>query len=258
MSNSPENLQKIRESLKSLGLTKYEALVYIALLKTEGATATEIHEISGVPRASVYPVLDRLVQKNLVSVSHTTPKHFNATPPDEGIKNLLKVVEDDAEKARNALNMLYSQRKIPEKGRQEMIWSIYGEENIRSRLSELISHASEQVQIITSWSFLKNNLLEALYMTGKGVSAEIITNCWEEEMPPDVSVHIHQGLTISPIGKERDVGGIFIIDGIKVMLVMVPPHSDPTALYSESPGFVEFMTRYWSFVHGMLPSGSES
>jgi len=50
----------IAESLKSLGLTRYEALVYIALLKNIDATATKIHEISGVPRATVYPVLDRL------------------------------------------------------------------------------------------------------------------------------------------------------------------------------------------------------
>lgn len=71
------------ESLKSLGLTKYEALVYIGLLRMVGATATEVHEISGVPRASVYPVLDRLVQKELVSVSHTTPKRFDAVPPDQ-------------------------------------------------------------------------------------------------------------------------------------------------------------------------------
>ena len=46
----------LAESLKSLGLTKYEALVYIALLQASGATATKIHELSGVPRASVYPV----------------------------------------------------------------------------------------------------------------------------------------------------------------------------------------------------------
>jgi len=43
------------EMLKSLGLTKYEALVYIGLLKEPGATATRIHEVAGVPRASVYP-----------------------------------------------------------------------------------------------------------------------------------------------------------------------------------------------------------
>lgn len=49
--------------LKSLGLTKYEALVYIALFRVTGATPTETHEISGVPRASVYPVLDQLEEK---------------------------------------------------------------------------------------------------------------------------------------------------------------------------------------------------
>ena len=63
MAESPEESLNIAESLKSLGLTKYEALVYIALLKVAGATATEIHEISGVPRASVYRVLDRLTRK---------------------------------------------------------------------------------------------------------------------------------------------------------------------------------------------------
>ncbi|MDD1716507.1 MAG: helix-turn-helix domain-containing protein, partial [Methanolinea sp.] len=77
----PSSLLTLTEQLKSLGLTKYEALVYIALLQASGATATEIHEHSGVPRASVYPVLDRLVAKNLASISHTTPKRFNAVDP---------------------------------------------------------------------------------------------------------------------------------------------------------------------------------
>jgi len=37
----------LTEMLKSLGLTKYEALVYIGLLKEPGATATRIHEVAG-------------------------------------------------------------------------------------------------------------------------------------------------------------------------------------------------------------------
>ena len=56
-----DNPVRVIECLKSLGLTKYEALVYIALLKMASATASEIHEISDVPRASVYPVIDQLL-----------------------------------------------------------------------------------------------------------------------------------------------------------------------------------------------------
>ena len=44
-----DNPVRVIDCLKSLGLTKYEALVYIALLKLVSATASEIHEISEVP-----------------------------------------------------------------------------------------------------------------------------------------------------------------------------------------------------------------
>lgn len=87
----PPSTTMIQEHLKSLGLTKYESLVYIALLQVDGATATEIHEISGgVPRASVYPVLDKLSKKQLVNVTTTSPKRFAATPPDEPSTALLR------------------------------------------------------------------------------------------------------------------------------------------------------------------------
>ena len=133
------------ESLKSLGLTRYEALVYIGLLRVTGATATEIHETSGVPRASVYPVLDRLVQKELVSVSHTTPKRFDAVPPGQGIENLMRRIEDDAESARSALERLYREKRPEARGSQEPIWTIYGEENIRARLSDMFLGAERRV-----------------------------------------------------------------------------------------------------------------
>ena len=78
-----ENPVQVIECLKSLGLTKYEALVYIALLKLVSATASEIHEISGVPRASVYTVIDQLLDKGLVSVSQSAPKRFAAFSPED-------------------------------------------------------------------------------------------------------------------------------------------------------------------------------
>ena len=82
-----DNPDRLVECLKSLGITKYEALVYIALLRVPSARATEIHETSGVPRASVYPVLDQLLEKNLVSVSQSTPKRFAAVSVEEAMSS---------------------------------------------------------------------------------------------------------------------------------------------------------------------------
>ena len=96
MKTLPEDPVRLVECLKSLGMTKYEALVYIALLRVPSATASEIHESSSVPRASVYPVLDQLLDKDLVSVSQSAPKRFAAIPPDDAITRLVSRIEHDA------------------------------------------------------------------------------------------------------------------------------------------------------------------
>ena len=108
-----ENSVRVIECLKSLGLTKYEALVYIALLKLESATASEIHEISGVPRASVYTVVDQLLEKGLVSVSQSAPKRFASFSPEDAISKLMEHIERDAQFARDSLSKIYRERTGP-------------------------------------------------------------------------------------------------------------------------------------------------
>jgi DNA-binding MarR family transcriptional regulator len=251
MTDVPETSHAITESLKSLGLTKYEALVYIALLSVEGATATEIHEISGVPRASVYPVLDRLIQKNLVSVSHATPKRFNAAPPEEGINILLTHINRDAARAQEALEEIYRSREGSDRGCQELIWSIYGEENIRNRLMEMISRATSELKVISNWHFLKGELLDQIRQSGHTAAVEIIADRWEGEPLPYATI-----LGGLPGGHEKfgsqDMAGIFIVDRSRVLVMMGSVEATPTALYSESQGFIQFFMRYWTFVRSMI------
>ncbi|HDR72299.1 MAG TPA: TrmB family transcriptional regulator [Methanoculleus sp.] len=173
------NSADLTESLKSVGLTKYESLVYIALLRVEGATATEIHEISGVPRASVYPVLDRLIQKNLVIVSHSTPRRFRAISPEEGIDNLLRQIQADADAARQVLQEIYRQRVTADGGMEELIWSIYGEEKIIQRLEELIAHAAGSIRIVSSGQLLQKIVQSVLRNAERGIDIEIIS-----DLPP--------------------------------------------------------------------------
>jgi predicted transcriptional regulator len=235
------------ETLKSLGFTKYEALVYVALLGMEAGTATEIHEFSRVPRASVYPVLDRLVEKNLVTVSHATPRRYSAIPPEEGIENLLSRIEEDARRAQDILSEIYRQRVTVERGDQELIWSIHGEEKIASRLSDLIRGAKEKVQVITTWPFLERTLLPELGGLPPSVGVEVITSRWEGPVPPGVRVHIRPPPPGGRAGHPgMETAGIFIIDRVKGMVVMGVGDETPAALFSESPGFLRFFSQIWS------------
>jgi len=239
----------LAESLKSLGLTKYEALVYIALLQAAGATATEIHELSGVPRASVYPVLERLSQKQLVSVSNTSPKRFNPERPDDAIECLLHSVENDAARAKKVLNRIYSQSSKIEKGDQELIWSIHGGDHIRLRLLEILQAAEESVLIIFYWDHLKGELVERLLTLKKEVKVEIITDGWSGPVPGQINVLVKA--TPKEIQKEPvtnwQAGCVFIVDKKKAMVVMGSKDEGFTGLYSESMGFVRFFTMYWNF-----------
>lgn len=246
MSESPENILIIAESLKSLGLTKYEALVYIALLKVSGATATEIHEISGVPRASVYPVLHRLLQKNLVAVSHTTPKRFASVPPDEGIENLLKSIESDAEGAKKVLNTIFHDRHRQQKGEQELIWSIYGTENIRTRILDLIGNAQSSIRIIFYWGLVKEEIKDLLVEVSSRVPVEIVTDHWEGDTPVNIRLYMHVPPDGHKIGKKCSAGGVFLIDNQKVLVLMGSDEEGTTALYSESKGFLRFFNMYWN------------
>jgi hypothetical protein len=252
MTESP-NSADLTESLKSVGLTKYEALVYIALLRVEGATATEIHEISGVPRASVYPVLDRLIQKNLVIVSQSTPKRFRATPPAEGIDNLLRQIHADADAAREVLEEIYRQRATAEAGVEELIWSIYGEDKIIQRLEELIAHATVSIRIISSWQVLKKIIHSVLKAAEKGVDVEIISDHTSPPGECPASVRwIALPVSLKPAQPHiENLAGIFIVDGEKALLLMGSADVAPTALYSESAGFINFFTQYWSFIRGL-------
>ncbi|KQC04474.1 MAG: hypothetical protein APR53_10535 [Methanoculleus sp. SDB] len=250
MVESPETLAGTIESLKSLGLTKYEALVYIALLQAEGASASEIHEISTVPRASVYPVLDRLVQKNLVTVSHTTPRRFNAAPPGEGIDRMLRYIEGDAERARTALMEIYQNRICPERGSQELIWTINGEETIESRLADLIAGTERSLDIVSSSTFLGRILPVILSRIPGDAAIRIITDRWEGETPGSVELFLlPPGFpTHTPHRNFPETAGVFIIDQKSALVMMGGEDATPTALYSESPGFVHFFTRYWEFI----------
>ena len=232
--------------LKSLGFTKYEALVYVALLGMESATATEIHEFSGVPRASVYPVLDRLVEKNLVTISHTTPKLFSAVPPEDGLDNLLSRIEGDALRAKEILAEIYRKRVTVERGDEELIWSIYGEEKIASRLKDLLGGAKRKVQLFTTWPFLGKVLLPELGHLSPSIEVEVITSRWEGPVPRGIKVHVRPPLSGHAERRQMETAGIFIIDGEKAMVVMGISEETPTALFSESPGFLRFFAQIWS------------
>ena len=251
MADVREQTDQIVHRLKSLGLTKYEALVYIALLKVTGATATEIHGISGVPRASVYPVLTQLEEKGLVSISQSTPRRFAALPPEDGIGSLLARIESDAEDAQEALIEIHRQSLPAGRMGQELIWNVHGIAAIRKRLIELIGQAQSGIRIMAHCGLFSDEMQQALAKKAEQMPVEIYTHEWKGPVPASMSVKVTSPLLLMceiHKAKALTAGGVCVIDDRKIFVVIGSGDEDAVALYSESEGFVRFFSRYYTLI----------
>ena len=73
----------IESLLEEIGLTKGEIKVYLALLELGATTTGKIIEKSGVSGSKTYEILERLIQKGLVSfIVKGEVKYFEATHPE--------------------------------------------------------------------------------------------------------------------------------------------------------------------------------
>jgi HTH-type transcriptional regulator, sugar sensing transcriptional regulator len=77
--------------LKKAGLTEGEIKVYLALLELGSSTVGKILEKSKVTKSIIYRILDRLIEKGLVShIIKDKTKYFQASPPHNIIDYLNK------------------------------------------------------------------------------------------------------------------------------------------------------------------------
>jgi sugar-specific transcriptional regulator TrmB len=248
-----ENPARVIDCLKSLGLTKYEALVYIALLKVASATASGIHDISGVPRASVYTVIDQLLDKGLVSVSQSAPKRFAALPPEDAISKLIGYIERDAQYTRDSLSLIYRERMRTGTGSEELIWNIYGIENIKKKLIHLISGATKEIRIIAHPRIISPDVRQNLTSMADHVKVEIITPQWagDSPLPQKMQVYVVRHPDFPKeidMAKDMMAGGICIIDERSVLVFMGLGEVDAVGLFSESAGFIRFFVRYYNLI----------
>jgi hypothetical protein len=77
------------DPLLALGLTLYEARVYIALATRSGLSAAQVATAARIPRQRVYDVLESLEVKKLVLRHDLRPARFDVIDPQRGINHLV-------------------------------------------------------------------------------------------------------------------------------------------------------------------------
>lgn len=100
------------ETLKSLGLTKAQIKVYLALFELGSSLASAIARKSGVERSMTYQILSVLTRNGMVSsVIKENRKYFIAAEP-ERLLDILKEKEEQLAQNKNEVKSLITELKI--------------------------------------------------------------------------------------------------------------------------------------------------
>ncbi|AFL95088.1 putative transcription regulator, TrmB family [Thermococcus cleftensis] len=163
--------EEIVEKLQKLGLTKYESLAYITLLKLGPSKATDITKESGIPHTRVYDVLSSLHRKGFVDVMQGSPRLYKPVNPEVVLEKIKEDFIEDIENLKVAFLELYREvhgEDLPE------IWTIQGFENTVERAEYVIRTAKHEVLINTPFEFLQ--LLKSEIRARKDIIFVIISN----------------------------------------------------------------------------------
>lgn len=80
------------QKLKNIGLTGYEARVYLSLLGETSAPVARLVRKSGVPQSKVYAALDGLVDRGFAQLVLGDRKLYRGVPPEEAYSNYQRSV----------------------------------------------------------------------------------------------------------------------------------------------------------------------
>jgi len=127
--------------LQRVGLNKYEAEAYLALLADGPLTGYELGKRSAVPLARSYETLERLTRRGLALVQPGDPPRYTAERPER----FLARTRADQESVLEALDSALAgiERADP----ADDFWVVRGRENVLARARALLDEAHHEVSI---------------------------------------------------------------------------------------------------------------
>lgn len=145
------------DSLRRIGLNRYESKAYLALLDSSPLSASELSEKTDIPRPRTYDTLKSLEDKGVCSMQPGRPIKYKAKNVREALENLKDQKRDEHEKKIEKIDQV--QEKLEEKLEEAQIeegkdpdsymWFLKDRGKIDSKIRSLLAKAENEVVIAT-------------------------------------------------------------------------------------------------------------
>lgn len=224
------------DALCRLGLSTYEARVFIALQKLGDGTASDIADVVDVPRSQVYGAADALEDRGLIEVQHATPIRYRPVSPNEAESRLQAKLDAERDRAINYLETVEGSVGGAEE-READVWTVHGGDAIDERLHRLVGDAADRIYLgADEPAFLDPDLRTILdEQVSSGVSVTLVSGSSAVlEAAPSTA----ETMLVPP---ELDLGDFatraVVVDGNAVLLAVRGDDGEETAIWSADTAF---------------------
>jgi sugar-specific transcriptional regulator TrmB len=202
------------ELLQRVGLNKYEAEAYAALLQHGPLTGYELGKRSGVPLSRSYEILERLTLKGLALVQPGDPPRYIAEAPGQFLDRTRSATSATLDALAGALAEL-DQPAVP-----EGFWVARGRQHILAQATTCIARAEHTLAVQVA-SAQRAFLAEALAQARK-------RGCRIVQPPTDARA-------------ESAAAVLLVVDDREALVGTLAPADRAQAVVSTNPGVVAFL-----------------
>ena len=229
------------EAFERLGLTSYEAKVFIALHRLGSGTARDVSRIADVPRSQVYSVAESLAERGLLEIQQSSPIRYRPVSLEEARGILEERFERERERAFEYVDAVRDDPTGEEE--REDIWTVRGSDRVTDRVVDLCSQADERIVFGTRLPGLVTDsierTLERQATAGRTVLAVSRAADIRDRMRPLEGVVVEP----SPTHRESDdrSGRILVVDDDAILLSVVDDDGSETAIWSSGSLFASVL-----------------
>jgi len=216
---SEQSVSHLLVKLTNLGLTKYEALTYLALIMKGESTARELSEFTKIPYGKIYEIINSLCKKGFISLTSTKPLKCKAIEAELALENIKKKINNQIDEIKEIIGKNFN---LWQKNERKEIGIIEGEENINSKILEILK--SKKISIISN-GMIRNVLLRIDKNKFRNKDITILLFDENDETKKEIKRNIRA--KIKNITKKYDVCIIF---NCKEMLIIEEFNKTPYSI----------------------------
>ncbi|MBA4462047.1 MAG: TrmB family transcriptional regulator [Nitrosopumilus sp.] len=153
--SAQEQVEKLALELKeTLDLDELESKIYLSLLRTGPITASALAKDLNIDRARMYRTVDKLVDRNIISTTLSSPKLCIAVEPEKALKIALEKKEEEIKKIKKSgeaiVDKINNEITTNQGTNIPTLRIVQGRSNIYTDIAQMIENCTDTVYLATT------------------------------------------------------------------------------------------------------------